>query len=402
MRILHFIPSLSSAVGGPARAVIDLCKALAARDHEVTLLTSDAGQAPQSWQNAADKLPRIVVLPSASLPGFTYLGSALRTFDLSVQSHDVLHVHGMWEFANIQLCGIASAHCKPYAISVHGMLDPWSMSQGTLKKRVYLEMVGKKWLRAASRIHLTVQSELDAGSKFFPRKLGRVVPLLVDLESYRRLPGPGLANAKLEERCGEHAGKPRILFLSRLHPKKGLETLLQSARLLASRNRAVSIVVAGDGDAAYVAQLKSEARDLGESVIFLGETTGELKLSLYQACDVFALPTQQENFGLVFIEALGCGLPVITTNAVGSKAELQASGAVTFVDRTPEQFADAIERLLLDAPGRMETARRGREWMLESFDPAISAQRFESFYAEMLADQQAKSNRPPCPILVSA
>lgn len=386
MRILHFIPSLHSSVGGPARAVIDLCGALALRGHEVTLLTSQAGQAPQSWHSVAANVPHVVVLPPARLPGYTYLGNVLQTFHSFVRSHDLLHVHGVWEFANIQICNIASRCRKPYVISVHGMLDPWSMTQGTLKKQVYLEAFGRKWLRGASRIHLTAQSEFDAGVKFFPEQAGRIVPLLVDLQSYRQLPGPELANGKLQGH-----GSPRVLFLSRLHPKKSLETLLHAARLLAQRGRSVSIVVAGDGDPSYVAQLKSDAHSLRGKVIFLGTVTGDLKLSLYQACDVFALPTQQENFGLVFIEALGCGLPVITTNAVGSRSELQPSGAVTFVDRTPEQFAAAIERLLSDERRTAQIGARGREWVFESFDPVRSVGRFESFYADVLADPRAHS-----------
>lgn len=366
--------------------MIDLCGALASHGHEVTLLTSDAGQAPLAWQAAGARTPHVVVLPPARLPAWTYLGEALQMFHAFVQSHDLVHVHGMWEFGNVQICSIASRYARPYVISVHGMLDPWSLSQAPLKKQVYLETFGKPWLRGASRIHLTVQSELEAGVKFFPREAGRVVPLLMDLEGYRQLPGPDIANAKL---AGQ-ADRPRILFLSRLHAKKGLEILLQAVRVLAERGRDVALVIAGDGDAGYVEQLKSSANDLADRAIFLGMVGGALKLSVYQACDVFALPTQQENFGLVFVEALGCGLPVVTSNEVGSRAELESSDAVTFVERTPEQFAAAIERLLLDKNRATQIGQRGRQWVLNTFDPAISVRRFESFYADALGDSGAR------------
>jgi glycosyltransferase involved in cell wall biosynthesis len=381
MRILHFIPSLHSSFGGPARAVIDLCGALALQGHEVTLLTSDAGQAAQSWRNVGPRAPNIVLLPPAFLPGYTYLGDVRRTFRSLVRHHDLVHVHGIWELANIQICTIARQHSVPYVVSVHGMLGRWPMAQRALKKRMYLQAFGKKWLRGASRIHLTAQGEFEAAARFFPKALGRVVPLLIDLESYCQLPGPDQAEALLNQQ----AGRPRILFLSRLHPVKSLETLLEAARLLSGRGRSISIVVAGDGDPSYVARLKAAARDLPH-VIFLGMVTGDLKLSLYQACDMFVLPSRHENFGVVFIEALGCGLPVITTNTVGLSAELESSGAVMLVDRTPEQFAAAIENLLADGSRSVQMGARGREWVFETFDPAASVGRFESLYAEVLAE----------------
>lgn len=385
MRILHFIPSLHASIGGPARAVIDLCGALALQGHEVTLLTPDAGQAPESWRDVAPKTPHLVVLPRPSLPGCTYLGDVRRTFREFVRSHDLVHVHGMWEFANIQICNIARQHSVPYVISVHGMLGRWSMAQRAVKKQMYLQAFGKKWLRGASRIHLTAQGEFEAAVRFFPKALGRVIPLLIDLESFRRLPGPEQAEALLNAQ----AGSPRILFLSRLHPVKSLETLLESARLLSRRGLKISIVVAGDGDPSYVAQLKAAARDLTPQVLFLGMVTGDLKLSLYQACDMFVLPSQHENFGVVFIEALGCGLPVITTHAVGLSAELESSGAAILADRTPEQFAAAIENLLADRRRSVQMGARGREWVFATFDPGASVGRFESLYAEVLVEAAA-------------
>lgn len=381
MRILHFIPSLHSSIGGPARAVIDLCGALALQGHEVTLLTSDAAQASQSWRNVAPRAPNIVLLPPAPLPGYAYLGDVRRTFRSLVRSHDLVHVHGIWELANIQICNIARQHSVPYVISVHGMLGRWPMAQRAIKKQMYLRAFGKKWLRGASRIHLTAQGEFEAAVRFFPKTLGRVIPLLIDLESYRHLPGPDQAEAILNEQVG----RPRILFLSRLHPVKSFETLLGAARLLSRRGRRISIVVAGDGDPSYVAQLKAAARDLMPHVTFLGMVTGDLKLSLYQACDMFVLPSQHENFGVVFIEALGCGLPVITTHAVGLSAELESSGAVILADRTPEQFAAAIENLLADGRRSVQMGARGRKWVFGTFDPGVSVGRFESLYAEVLA-----------------
>lgn len=381
MRILHFIPSLHSGVGGPARAVIDLCGALALNGHEVTVMTPDAGEAAHVWLGAAIKTPQLVILPPALQPGCAYLGSVLQRIRSAVYCHDLVHVHGMWEYANIQVARIAQACNKPYVISPHGMLGEWSMQQGALKKRAFLALAGTKWLHGASAIHLTSQGEFADSARYLRSGSGHIVPLLVDLAPYRALPGPTDAETILG-RAG--SGTPRVLFLSRLHPVKSLETLIRASRLLHRRGRDFSLVVAGDGNPLYVAQLRSLALETAANVIFLGAVKGELKLSLYQACNVFALPTQHENFGVVFIEALACGIPVVTTRTVGLGADLRSSGAVTFVDRAPEQFADAIEPLLLDKKLAAESGRRGRDWIFDSFDPAVTIKRFEAFYADAL------------------
>lgn len=380
MRILHFIPSLHPGVGGPARAVLDLCAALALRGHEVTLLTSNAGQAPAAWQTAGEKTPRLSVLPRPRLPACTYVGAALQTFRSMVSRHDVVHVHGVWEFANVQISQAATSQRRPYVVSPRGMLDRWSVAQKAWKKRAYLQTCGRPWLAKAATIHLTADAELEQSSRWFPRQLGTVIPNLLDLAPFRSLPNPETLDKKLSAALG---AKPRLLFLSRIHEKKGLDILIRACGLLKRRGQAVSLAVAGDGEPGYVAQMKAlaQAEHLGpHDIAFLGMVTGQDKLALYQACDLFAMPTQQENFGFVFVEALSCGLPVLTTADIDLWREFAGSEAAVIVDRTAAAFAAAIVDLLR-TPARLAQMRaKGRAWALEAFDPNKTLAMFERMY----------------------
>lgn len=303
-----------------------------------------------------------------------------------------MHLHGIWEFGNVQVARVASSHGTPYVISPRGMLADWSLRQRPRKKRLYLLAFGKRWLADAARVHLTADGERAQAMKWFPPHRGIVIPNLLDLGAFESLPDPGLAESCLaESRSSAIPGRPNVLFLSRIHPKKGLDVLLHACAALKMRGTPVSLVIAGDGDPQYISSMRALAADLGLSsseASFVGPITGAEKLALYQACDLMALPTQQENFGFVFIEALACGLPIVTTRDIDLHAELQRSGAVTIVDRTADAFADAIGSLLKQKEHLRDCGIRARAWTFEVFDKAAIAASFESMYSLIVAERR--------------
>ncbi len=276
----------------------------------------------------------------------------------------------------------------PYVLSVHGMLDDWSMSQKWLKKQIYLALVGNRLLRGAARIHCTADAELEQASRRFPADRGVVLPLIMDFTAFTNLPGPALSRSKF---AGFDGHRPRLLFLSRVHPKKGVELLILAAAELRKRGRPCTVLVAGPGEPPYVEQLTSLAREHGltDTVHFLGMVRGVEKISVYQAADVFVLPTSQENFGLVLPEALACRTPVVTTRGVDTWKELEQAGA-SIVDRTPEAIASAIEHLLDEPPAAAaERKERGRNWVLTRLDPTRVAEEYAALYRSVVAQAAA-------------
>ena len=391
MRITHFLTRFNLADGGVVRAVLDMCQLLASRGHEVTVLTCDDTDIPNSWKEGGESVPRVRLVASPARPMGLFSRGQLAEIDDAVRDCDVLHLHACWTAANNQLARLAKRHGTPYVLSVHGMLDDWCMSQKMPKKKIYLAMGGRRTLEEAALVHCTAEAELEQSRKWYPRGTGIVVPLIFDLEPYRTLPGPQIADEAFGAGgTGDiEPGLPVVLFLSRIHFKKGVDVLLHTAAELKSRGTKCRVLVAGTGDAPYEREMESLVAELGvaDDVRFVGLVTGEAKVSLYERADVFALPTSQENFGFVFPESMACRTPVVTTRGVDIWPELEESGGAVIAERTPEAFADAIALLLGDDERRRVMGEAGRAWVLEHLNPDAIAGRFEQMYERAMGEQ---------------
>jgi glycosyltransferase involved in cell wall biosynthesis len=326
---------------------------------------------------------------------------AMRKAEPVLQGADVVHLHAMWTTSNLQMARVARRSRKPYILSVHGMLDDWCMSQRRLKKKLYLSIAGSRLLLEARFVHCTAEAELQQSAKFFPAERGRVIPLVFDVSAFRALPGPERAREKFGIPAGIKFDDPtniNLLFLSRIHPKKGCEKLLETARLLCERlaesGRSLRVYFAGTGDAEYVAQVKAlaETMGLGERVRFLGMVTGVDKVSLFEACDLFVLPTSQENFGFVFFEAMACQTPVVTTRGVDVWPELEASAGARIIDPYPPALADAVAALINDGGLLRRMGEAGREWTFNYLSASRTIDLFESMYSAAI------SSASPVPI----
>ncbi len=377
LKVTHIAPPIRLELGGVVRAVLDLAGSLASHDHDVALATWDAADVPIEWAPGKSGVPRIVRFDTPGPLGKP-TPKAHETLRRLISSSDVVHLHTPWELLNIHAARICRSLGKPYIVSIHGMLDDWSMSQRTLKKRIYLALAARKMLERAHAVHCTAQAELDQSKRWYPRGTGTVVPLVFDIEPYRNLPGPEIARKKFQI----DADRPVVLFLSRIHVKKGVHILVDAAKELLGRGIDAQFLIAGTGDESYAAQICQQIDSLGlkDRVRMLGMVRGAEKVSLYQCADAFALPTSQENFGFVLPEALACAVPAITTKGVDTWPELEASGSTLIVDQTPSAFADAIALLLSENTRRAEMGSAGRDWVLRALDPDTVAKQYANLY----------------------
>ena len=370
--------------GGVVRAVLDMCGALAARGHRVTLLTFDGTDVPREW---SDGNPSVIELHRATgvLPR---LGGASRQRirDIFAEA-DAVHLHVPWDLTCRQLAGIALAAKVPYVLSIHGMLDDWCMAQKSLKKRLYLAMGGRGLLERAAAVHCTAAAEARQSSRWYPRGRARVVPLIFDLAQYQELPGPEIARSTYATALGDD-GEPVVLFLSRLHPKKRVELLIEAVARLRDDDFGCRLLIAGTGEQEYEQHLRRLVAKgkLDDRVHFVGFVSGREKLSLYQASDVFVLPTHQENWGFVLIESLACGTPLVTTRGVDIWSELEAGGGAVIVDAEPEMLAATIRSLLQDDRRRQEMGSRGRSWVLETLHTDRVIDQYEAMYRSLAPD----------------
>lgn len=380
LRCAHYISHIRLSTGGPVRVVMDLCATLAQRGHHVTLFTCDPADAPPGWLAGEPFTPHVITLEK--LGRFTKLlpRRSLARVAADLPGHDVLHLHGPWETANLQFARISRRVNIPYIVAVHGTLDDWSMAQQTLKKKTYLRIAARRFLERAAAVQCTADAELEQASRHLGAARGVVLPPIVDLSGFEALPGTGPARAAFPDIVTD---VPKVLFLSRIHPVKGLEILIDAAALLRSRGLPVRVLIAGSGDPVYEGLLRERVTQhrLDESVKFLGLVRGVEKTSLYQAADVFVHPSSQENFGLVLPEAMACGTPVVTTRGVGIWRDIQAAGGL-IVDRTALAIADAISQVTGDAMLHAEMSRRGRAWVFETLGPDRLLARYEALYTE--------------------
>ncbi|MBL0921393.1 MAG: glycosyltransferase [Phycisphaerales bacterium] len=382
MKILHYLKTMRLEEGGVVRAVLDFCTALAGASggasgggHNVVLMTFDDLDVPKDWPRVAASAawdqpggrPSVVVLPRPSKPGGRFDAGAMAQVSAAVRAADVAHIHAVWIPSNMQVARAAARAGTPYIVTIHGMLDDWSMSQRTLKKKVYLALGGRKYLESAALVHSTAEFERRQSVKWYPKGRAVVAPLLFDLQPFRNLPGPAAARRAFPLAASD---LPKVLFLSRVHEKKGLPHLIRACRLLKDAGRPVALLIAGTGEPAYVESLKTLVREQGldNSTEFLGLVTGETKVSLFEAADLFVLPTSQENFGFAPIEAMASGTVAVTTKGVDIWPELEESGGAVIADPEPAPLSKVLGELLTDPDRRTAMGARARAWVLDRLD----------------------------------
>ncbi len=413
VRIAHFLKSIDLKGGGVTRAVLDLCSGMADRGHHVVLMSGEDEDVPApwrvppgggpaaAWNFAQPGRPASVRIPVKDLrrelrrqknyqlgpdfPTHYITGPGQRTAEAIIRGCQVLHLHGPWAAPNHQLAKIARRAGVPYILTSHGMLDDWSMSEHTLRKKVYLTVRSRAMLEGARAVHCTAQGEADQSRVHFPRGRAAVVPLLVDMAPFRTLPGPELARERFP---ALHLQGLKVLCLSRLHPVKGLERVLNAAAGLKAQGIALQLLFAGPSDPAeYAGVLTERARALGlsENMHLLGMVGGTEKVSLYQAADVYAQPSVHENFGISLVESLAAGTPIITAKGVNIWPELQASGGAVIVEPEPSdeepELRLALATLHADPTKRTQMGAAGRKWALEVLDQGRIVKEYEAMYA---------------------
>ncbi len=361
---------------------MDLTEVLAAQGVQVTLLTREGSDLPQNWTADRDGDVGRVPLEPFSRPFELLSRKELNRVAEVLGEADVVHLHGLWRPRNSQIAGLARHLGRPYVLSPHGMLNAWSFGQGRLKKTTYYHLFERKNLAAASCALFSSERERYLASRWIPHNRTKVIPLAVDLAPYLDLP-EGQSFAESYPQISE--GPPIVLMLGRIHPGKRPELLIQAASHLNSLEVSFQIVFAGTGDPDYVERLRQQAAEspAARHIHFIGSIEGEEKLALYRQAQVFALPSERENFGLVLFESLLCETPVLTTDGPDTWREIAESEGGKILEATPEAFAESIAELLSDKDQRSSMGRAGREWTLSWLNPESIARSYDQLYRQV-------------------
>jgi glycosyltransferase involved in cell wall biosynthesis len=287
MKVIHYIASIDKSSGGTTEYMRLLSKAFK-NDTSLSIATG-ISKDPITIDGVQVKF-----FDSSILRWFSLI-KEYRTF-LENEKPDIVHINGIWSPQNWGFQKVAQELNIKVVMSPHGMLESWILEHNPLKKKIALFLFQNKAIKKADHIHATAQMEKDSIRKLGFKNEITIIPNGIDLSE--------LKGSK------EHYGTKKMVFLSRIHPKKGIEILLEAWRNCDTKGWTLEI--AGNGDATYVENLSQSAQDLN-NVHFVGAIYQEAKWNFLRSADVMVLPTFSENFGIVVAEALAVGVPVITT-----------------------------------------------------------------------------------------
>ncbi len=236
--------------------------------------------------------------------------TALRArFAREVSEHDGVHIHGLWDVTSFAASRMARRQRKPYLLSSHGMLEPWALNQGRWKKRLYSLAIEREVVRRATILHALTHAEALQYREYSGRRTPTaVIPNGVALPQHSS-PEPFLS------RYPELRGRRCVLFLARLHPKKGVDLLVDSWRQVSARFPDAFLVLAGPDSENMAASLRAVAAAHGtqHSILFAGMLDAEAKWSGLAAAEGFVMPSHSEGLSMSVLEAMGAGVPVVLT-----------------------------------------------------------------------------------------
>jgi glycosyltransferase involved in cell wall biosynthesis len=370
MRILHVIPFISAKDGGPSVAVRHMATSVH-RLHgvEVEIATTDAegtgrmnvplGVPVEEQGVTYWHFPRQTTFYSVSLPLSAWLGQNVKRFD-------VVHIHGLFSYANTVAAWHAHRAGVPYIVRPFGVLHTWGLQhRRPLLKQLSVRFIEKPILKHAALVHYTSRHEQAESEAIGINTPALVAPLGVELPTEER----ETRATPFYQAFPQLKGKPWVLYLSRFHPKKALELLIPAFARMVHHFPDAVLVLAGDGDADYVQSLKAlvETRGITANVRWVGFLKGEMKTAAFAAAPLFVLPSYSENFGIAVVEALAAETPVLISDQVAIQEEVVEWGAGTVVPCTVDAIAEGLMTLLGDEGLRSRQSEAGQRLVVQRF-----------------------------------
>jgi glycosyltransferase involved in cell wall biosynthesis len=378
LRVVQVVAGLHQDDGGPYQTLPLLWSGLV--DQQVGVKVFTTGFEEDITRLTANKYELFTAEPSfpealKRAPGFH------EEVERGLGEADLCHNHGCWLYPNWVAGSVARKAQKPLIISPLGHLDRWSLKYHGWRKWFVRHLIEKKnWAYASAFV---AKSDLEAEQM---RRLGfeqpiSVIPNGLDAKAWKELVPPEI----FLEKFPELKDRKLLLFLSRIHPKKGIFPLLNVWKLICGKYKDWHLVVAGM-DSPYSQEIQKwlSQQSFKDRVTFAGDLEGDVKRSAMTASSLFVLPSFSENFGQVVLEALASGLPVITTKGCPWEG-IEKHQCGWWIEMEEVNLRDA----LVTALGHSETklrqmGQRGRKWVLKDYDWETLISRLKDLYQEVL------------------
>ena len=360
MKIIHYIPSIDRTAGGTSTYMQVLAKGLGELA-EVHIITH-ASENPLAMDNCT-----VHYVPEYN--PFRRHWTKLVAGIMEEIHPDIVHVNCCWMPACAAVQRIAQRLGYKVVLTPHGMLEPWIIKRHYWTRKLpALLLYQKAAIRKADCLQATAESEYDNLLRLGYNDKISVVKLGIDADGI-----------KMKESWKETR---QILFLSRVHVKKGINFLIDAAEILREELKGYRILVAGEGDEEYVSALRRQIEDKGlqDTVRLIGGVYGDEKWRLFQTSDFFVLPTHSENFGLAIAESLASGTPVITT--VGTPwSDLNTSHAGAWIEIGTQPLVETLRKFLAMTDGELEQmGRNGRKLIETKYSARVMAKEMMEVY----------------------
>jgi glycosyltransferase involved in cell wall biosynthesis len=356
MKVLHVVGSLDKTAGGPSRSVPQTCEQLSLLGVSIDLIARQSSDPVE-----LDKVGfNVRFMNIKQLIKFGY--------SLSAKDYDLIHLQHVWDPYIHVMAYFARVKGIPYIITPRGMLEPWIMNRHPWKKKIAMMLYQRKDIAKATYLHATCEMEKENISQLGFSNSIYMIPNGLDL-------------SKIKDLKTDYSTK-KIVFLSRIHPKKGIELLLDAWKQIKTD---WTVEIAGDGDENYINTINEKIKiDKIKNVTLVGSKYGDDKWSFLKSGDICILPTYSENFGIVVAEALATGIPVITTTGTPWQ-ELETNNCGWWIDLNIENLTNTITKALLLKPEELkEMGVKGRKLVEEKYEIKAVAIEMEKLYKNLL------------------
>jgi glycosyltransferase involved in cell wall biosynthesis len=381
MKVLHCTHSLSPLVGGPSRFIEQA--ALLAPDFDLKLEALCLDEPGSQW---LEKFPCKVTALGPGLGKYGFSPRFLHWLKGHAAEYDVIVVNGLWQFPSLAVWLAICRSRTPYVVFPHGMLDPWfnrAYPLKHLKKLPYWKLFESRVIRDAAAVLFTSQEErLLAAQAFKPYRANDVV-----IGYGTSDPGEDSQSQRKAflQQFPELSNKRILLFLGRLHEKKGCDLLVEAFARQCGHNPDLQLVLAGPEADSHGRQLRERVSKLSPEVsrrvVFAGMLSGDSKWGALRQAEILCLPSHQENFGQVVSEALSCGTPVILSDKVNIWREVvEGAAGICNSDDLAGTEASLSTWLNLEEEDRLMMRKNARS----CFENHFEMRRFFARYREYL------------------
>lgn len=382
LRACQVVSSINENTGGTATAISALAGSLANANIDSHIFTLDYSS------HGSQIIPKKVDIHSYSAHFIAqnfrgYQPYAHRQLKDLASCFDLLHNHGLWMFPNLYARNASVENNIPLITSPRGMLESWSLDRSKLVKKLAWSLYEHKNLSCATAFHATSQEEANSIRRAGFKSPIAVIPDGVSLPDLNYTPPREVLTKHFPELEGCHW----LLFLSRLHPKKGLENLIHIWKMVSVKFPDWHLVIAGPDWKGYRSKLEAivESQSLGKRVTFTGMLTGIEKTVILSNSDLFILPTYSENFGIVVAESLAHGVPVITTNEAPWQ-DLNVYQCGWCINNNLDELTDILtEAMKISKTERHEMGIRGYQLVKSKYSWDSIACDMASFYRWILS-----------------